>query len=102
MAYSPIPLVYGSGGGSDGRRILNTWDVPAGHPFVPGDALIYQGGTTGFTFGLADDLTTSNVVGIVESTAAETVTIVYQGEIAFDAASVDVDDGATSLTAGLV
>lgn len=102
MAYSAIPIVGGgAGGGSDGRRILNTWAVPAGHPFTAGDVLIYVGGSTGFTFGFADTIDNSATVGVVESAAAESIVVVYQGEIEF-AANIDVDDGATSLTAGNV
>ena len=100
MAYSAIPLV-GGGGGGDGRRILNTWNVPAGHPFVAGSVVIYTGGATGFQLAIADDLDTAQTVGIVESVTSTTATVIYQGEIDF-VGSLPIDDTATSLTAGTV
>ena len=102
MAYSAIPIFPSSGGGGDGRRILNTWTVPSGHPFDAGHVVLYTAGTTGFQLGLADDLDTTQTVGIVEATTTETITVVYQGEIDFAGSSLLIDDGTTSLTAGLV
>ncbi len=101
MAYSAIPII-GGGGGSDGRRILNTWTVPAGHGFAAGNVVIYTGGVTGFALGLADALSTSQTVGVVEAASTESITVVYQGEIDFEGAALDIDDGSTSLTAGTV
>ena len=101
MAYSAIPII-GGGGGSDGRRILNTWTVPSGHGFAAGNVVVYTGGVTGFALGLADDLVTSQTVGVVEAASTESITVVYQGEIDFEGAALDIDDGATSLTAGNV
>jgi microcystin-dependent protein len=101
MAYSAIPII-GGGGGSDGRRILNTWTVPSGHGFAAGSVVVYKGGVTGFALGLADDLATSQTVGVVEAASTESITVVYQGEIDFEGAALDIDDGATSLTAGNV
>ena len=101
MAYSAIPLVGGGGGGGDGRRILNTWNVPVGHPFVAGSVVIYTGGATGFQLAIADDLDTAQTVGIVESVTNTTATVIYQGEIDFVGA-LPIDDTATSLTAGTV
>ena len=102
MAYSAIPIFPSSGGGGDGRRILNTWTVPSGHPFDAGHVVLYTAGTTGFQLGLADDLDTTQTVGIVEATTTESITVVYQGEIDFAGSSLLIDDGTTSLTAGLV
>jgi microcystin-dependent protein len=100
MVYSAIPLTLGGGGGgSDGRRILNTW-TQAGHPFSPGEVVYYVGGATGWAKARADVLETSSVVGIIENTTATTIEVIYQGEIDFPA--VAIDDGNTSLTAGAV
>jgi microcystin-dependent protein len=101
MAYSAIPII-GGGGGSDGRRILNTWAVPSGHGFQAGNVVIYTGGVTGFSLGLANDLKTSQTVGVVEAASTESITVVYQGEIDFEGTALDIDDGAVSLTAGNV
>ena len=102
MAYSAIPIFPSSGGGGDGRRILNTWAVPVGHPFDAGHAVLYTAGVTGFELGIADDLDKAQTVGIVESTTTESITVVYQGEIDFAGSSLLIDDGSTSLTAGFV
>ena len=103
MAYSAIPIFpSSSGGGGDGRRILNTWTVPSGHPFDAGHAVLYTAGVTGFQLGIADDLDMAQTVGIVEATTTESITVVYQGEIDFAGSSLLIDDGSTSLTAGLV
>lgn len=100
MAYSAIPLTLGGGGGgSDGRRILNTW-TQAGHAFSPGEVVYYVGGVTGWAKARADVLSTSSVVGVIEDTTATTIEIIYQGEIDFPA--VAIQDGNTSLTAGTV
>jgi microcystin-dependent protein len=101
MAYSAIPLSLGGGvsGGSDGRRILNTW-TQAGHSFQPGEVVYYVGGVTGWAKARADTLQTSAVVGIIEDTTLNTIEVIYQGEIDFPA--VAIDDGSTSLTAGTV
>jgi len=100
MAFSAIPLV-GGGGGSDGRRILNTWSVPIGHSFVEGNIVLYTGGTTGFSLALANDLSTTQTVGVVESTTPSSIKVIYQGEIDFTG-TLPIDGGAVSLTAGTV
>ena len=102
MAYSAIPIFPSSGGGGDGRRILNTWTVPSGHLFGAGHAVLYTAGVTGFQLGIADDLDMAQTVGIVEATTTESITVVYQGEIDFAGSPLLIDDGSTSLTAGLV
>lgn len=101
MAYSAIPII-GGGGGSDGRRILNTWTVPSGHPFQAGSVVLYTGGATGFQLGRANDLNSSQTVGVVEAASTESITVVYQGEIDFGGAALDIDGGATTLTTGNV
>lgn len=101
MAYSAIPIPSGgAGGGSDGRRILNTWQQAA-HSLSVGEAVFYDG--TKFVAALASMTGASaNAVGMVESTSTNTVTVVYQGEVDFGSSSLGIDDGAGSLTAGLV
>ena len=102
MAYSAIPIVGGGAAGFDGRRILNTWTVPSGHGLVAGDIVLYTGGVTGFTKAIANDISTSQVAGVVESSTVGTIRVVYQGEIDFEGVVFTIDDGATSLTAGTV
>lgn len=101
MAYSAIPIPSGgAGGGSDGRRILNTWEQ-ASHGLFEGQAVFYDG--TKFVAALASMTGASaNAVGLVESKSANAVTVVYQGEVDFGSASLGIDDGAVSLTAGVV
>lgn len=106
MAYSAIPITPGSGGGTagDGTRILNSWVVPSGHPFVQGNVVAYVGGATGFALAQADEISNSQSVGIVEESSALSISVVYQGEI--DLTDIDLTDviegGAESLTAGFV
>lgn len=101
MAYSAIPIPSGgAGGGSDGRRILNTWQQ-ASHGLFEGQAVFYDG--TKFVAALASMTGASaNAVGMVESKSTNAVTVVYQGEVDFGSASLGIDGGASSLTPGLV
>jgi len=106
MAYSAIPITPGSGEGTagDGTRILNSWAVPSGHPFVQGNVVSYVGGATGFALTQADEIFNSHSVGIVETSSALSISVVYQGEIDFtdiDLSEV-IEGGAESLTAGTV
>lgn len=104
MAYSAIPITPYGGAGGDGRKITNSWNVPAGHPFLAGHVVAYTGGTTGFSLAQGDTITNVQSVGIVQSRTATSVTVVYQGEIDFgteDLSSIIVG-GSSSLTAGTV
>ena len=106
MAYSAIPITPGSGGGTagDGTRILNSWAVPSGHPFVQGNVVSYVGGATGFALAQANEISNSHSVGIVETSSALSISVVYQGEI--DLTDIDlttvIEGGSESLTAGTV
>jgi microcystin-dependent protein len=102
MAYSAVPIFPTENTAVRGSRILKTWVVPLGHPFVVGNVVTYSGGVTGFALGKADSLGGSQTVGVVQEIGDETVTVVYQGEIDFSGYSLNVDDGNTSLTAGTV
>jgi hypothetical protein len=102
MAFSAIPIFPTENSSVRGSRILKDWTVPLGHPFAAGHVVTYAGGVTGFALGLADDLETSQTIGIVETVGAQQISVVYQGEINFSGAALNIDDGNTSLTAGTV
>lgn len=106
MAYSAIPIAPGSGGGTtgDGTRILNSWAVPSGHPFVQGHVVSYSGGATGFALAQADEIDNAYTVGVVESATALSISVVYQGEI--DLTGINLSDviegGSDSFVTGTV
>jgi len=102
MAFSAIPIFPTESSSVRGSRILKTWTVPLGHPFVVGSIVTYTGGVTGFALGRANSLGGSQTVGVVEEIGDQTITVVYQGDIDFSGYSLNVDDGNTSLTAGTV
>lgn len=102
MAYSAIPIV-GGGAEGDPRRILNTWTVGEGHDFEVGNVVYYIGGTTGFAKAQANDLDSTQTVGVVEAVGVNSIRVVYQGEIDFTNSVTNVlDDLAPGLTPGLV
>ena len=103
MAYSAFPIPYGGtgGAGGDGKRIKNTWTVSAGHPFVRGSVVRYSG--AGIALAQGDSITNVQSIGVVESTTATTVTVIYQGEVEFGSdALTSIMGGASSLVAGTV
>lgn len=102
MTYSAIPIFPTDSSAVRGSRILKTWTVPLGHPFLVGHAVTYSGGATGFALGRANSLSSTQTVGIVEETGDQYITVVYQGDVNFSGSSLSVDDGNTSLTAGTV
>jgi microcystin-dependent protein len=102
MAFSAIPIFPTENSSVRGSRILKDWTVPLGHPFAAGHVVTYAGGVTGFALALANDLETSQTIGIVEGFGAQQISVVYQGEINFSGAALNIDDGNTSLTAGTV
>lgn len=103
MAYSAFPIPYGGtgGAGGDGKRIKNTWTVSAGHSFVRGSVVRYSG--AGIALAQGDSITNVQSIGVVESTTATTVTVIYQGEVEFGSdALTSIVGGASSLVAGTV
>lgn len=100
MAYSAFPIPYGEAGG-DGKRIKNTWTV-FGHTYVPGNVVRYANG--GIELAQANNQTNVQAIGVVESITANTVTVVYQGEIDFGAQSITsaIVGGSATLVPGSV
>lgn len=100
MAYSAFTIPFGGAGG-DGKRIKNTWTVSAGHSFVRGSVVRYSG--AGIALAQGDSITNVQSIGVVESTTATTVTVVYQGEVEFGSdALTSIVGGASSLVVGTV
>lgn len=102
MAFSAIPIFPSDSSAVRGSRIMKTWTVPLGHPFLVGHAVTYSGGVTGFALGKADSLASTQTVGIVEEVGTQYITVVYQGDANFSGSSLSIDDGNVGLTAGTV
>lgn len=102
MAFSAIPIFPSDSSAVRGSRIMKTWTVPLGHPFLVGHVVTYSGGVTGFALGKADSLASTQTVGIVEEKGDQYITVVYQGDANFSGSSLTIDDGNASLTAGTV
>jgi len=102
MAYSAIPIFPSDSSAVRGSRIMKTWTVPLGHPFLVGHAVTYSGGGTGFALGKADSLASTQTVGIVEERSDQSITVVYQGDTNFSGSVLSIDDGNVGLTAGTV
>lgn len=88
MASSTIEAtLFGSGtGGSDGKSIRKTFTV-VGHSLGTANA-VYLSATGQLMPARANAMATSNTIGLVESVAGNSVTVVFQGEIAVTGASI--------------
>jgi microcystin-dependent protein len=82
MAFSSITPIFNisaGSSGSDGRSIRLTYSVP-GHSLGTGNAVLFNP-SGGLSAARADDIATSNTLGIVESYNGNDVVVVYQGVI---------------------